>query len=421
LIAARWLQWPVDAASLVAFRVSFGVVSSAAMLRLLGKGWLAPLFVSPAYHFSYPGLGWVRPLPSPFMQAAVVALAAAALAVAAGWRTRAWAAVLAVGLAYLEAIDRALYLNHYYLAGLLAALLVLLAPRTATVPAWALAAFRVQVGAVYVFAGLAKLNRDWLLHAQPLRAWLASRADLPIVGPWLERPAVAFAASWAGAGFDLAIVPLLLWRRTRWWAFGGVVAFHLATGLLFPIGMFPFIMTAAATLLLPPDWPRRLRIARAAADPPRPEPTPRGEERVVVPGLVAVHLVVQLLLPLRQHLAAVPSAWTGRGFNFAWNVMVAERSGSVLLNVVDRASGRRETVRPARDLTAIQEAAMAQDPELIVVWARDVARAWRREGRVVAIYADAWASLNGRPGRRLLDPNVDLTTAVEPPVLPWTD
>ena len=40
---------------------------------------------------------------------------------------------------------------------------------------------------VYVFAGLAKLNADWLLDAQPLRIWLAARSDLPIVGPLLAQ------------------------------------------------------------------------------------------------------------------------------------------------------------------------------------------------------------------------------------------
>ena len=38
-------------------------------------------------------------------------------------------------------------------------------------------------GVVYVFGGIAKLNPDWLFHAQPLRIWLYNSGDVPPVGP----------------------------------------------------------------------------------------------------------------------------------------------------------------------------------------------------------------------------------------------
>src|SRR5215471_8507727 len=77
--------------------------------------------------------------------------------------------------------------------------------------------------------------------------------------------------SWLGAAFDLTIVALLLWPRTRRFGCVLVLGFHGATGLLFPIGIFPWLMSAAATILLAPDWPRhaldriaaRLRTPRA--------------------------------------------------------------------------------------------------------------------------------------------------------------
>ena len=56
-------------------------------------------------------------------------------------------------------------------------------------------------------AGIAKLGSDWLIHAQPLKIWLARHADLPGIGPILDEPWLAHVASWAGAGFDLLVVP----------------------------------------------------------------------------------------------------------------------------------------------------------------------------------------------------------------------
>ena len=44
---------------------------------------------------------------------------------------------------------------------------------------------RAQVGVVYLFAGIAKLNPDWLFHAQPLRIWPYNNSDVPFLGELL--------------------------------------------------------------------------------------------------------------------------------------------------------------------------------------------------------------------------------------------
>ena len=126
--------------------------------------------------------------------------------------------------------------------------------------AWAL---RAQLGAVYVFGGIANLNADWLLSAQPMRIWLGNSADAALVGPLLAETWVAYAMSWSGAAFDLAIVGALMWSRTRPAAYAALVAFHLATWLLFPrIGMFPWIMICLRRFSSPRTGPSPFAIAR---------------------------------------------------------------------------------------------------------------------------------------------------------------
>jgi vitamin K-dependent gamma-carboxylase len=178
--------------------------------------------------------------------------------------------------------------------------------------------------------------------------------------------------------------------------------------------MFPLIMTAGATLFLAPHWPRRFGVGGAAAiRPARPMLGPRMRF-----ALVTAHLVAQIILPLRRYALAGPSAWTGAGFNFAWNVMVAEKSGAVTFSAVDARSGRVTTVRPSQYLTPQQEAAMAQDPDLIAALARHIATDLKaRAGVDVGVFADARAALNGRPAQPLLDPSSDLAAA-PPRVLP---
>ena len=71
--------------------------------------------------------------------------------------------------------------------------------RRDTIPSWVVWVLTAQVGVVYMFGGLAKLNADWLFHAQPLRIWLYNNGDLTLVGPLLKETWMAYAMSWAGA------------------------------------------------------------------------------------------------------------------------------------------------------------------------------------------------------------------------------
>ena len=132
-------------------------------------------------------------------------------------------------------------------------------------PAAVVWVLRAQLAVVYVMAGLAKLNGDWLGRGEPMGMWLASRTDLAVVGPLLDEPWAGRVASWAGVVFDLTIVGWLLWRRSRPWAYVAVVAFHVITWLLFPIGVFPWVMLAGTLIFFPPDWPLRRRRRPDAA------------------------------------------------------------------------------------------------------------------------------------------------------------
>jgi hypothetical protein len=438
----RWFTAPVDVASLAAFRVLFGLVMAAGMIRFLAKGWVTEIYLRPQFHFPFPGFEWVRPWPDAWMHLHFAALAILALMIAAGFCYRAAAVLFCLGFAYVELLDQTAYLNHYYLINLFSGLLIFLpAHRAWSVDAWlkpslkcdaapacALHLLRFQIGVVYLFAGLAKLNSDWLLQAQPLRIWLAARSDLPLIGPWLAQEWVAYAASWFGAVYDLTIVFLLLRRQTRLVAFLAVVFFHVATWILFNIGMFPWIMIASSTLFLPSDWPRRFLTACAviagrltpggswshgldalAAPTSCPKRIDLRRPRLAVALLIG-YAAVQILLPLRPYLLnAEHPAWSYRGFNWAWQVMVAEKTGYAEFHARDPDTGWSGRVQAHRYISPRQETLMAQDPFLIRELARHIAQDLQAQGHPRAqVFADAFAALNGNPSRRLIDPNVNL-------------
>ncbi|MBC8074323.1 MAG: HTTM domain-containing protein [Deltaproteobacteria bacterium] len=424
----RWVAracTPVDIASLAALRIGVGALLLISVVRFWAMGWIDELYVMPRSWLPYWGFGWIEPLPSPAMHAVFVAMAACALLVTLGLSYRLAAIGLLLSFVFVELLDATNYLNHYYLVSLLL-LGAVLAPlgrawsldawlgrvqRRQHVPAWMVAAVRLQLGLVYLFAGVAKLGTDWLVHAQPLRLWLPVHADMPVVGPWLAAPALAHVLSIGGAVFDLAVFPALLWARTRPWAYAAVIGFHTVTGLLFPIGMFPWIMIVATTVFFAPDWPRRwiTRLRAEEVVSPAHPSIPRGRAAVLGALALGAWFGVQLALPLRSLAYPGNVSWHEQGHRFAWRVMVVEKTGWIEYRVVDGATGRTWWVDPSLELTRRQSAMLAVQPDLILRHAHRIAQRFR-DGGVddVQVYADAFVAFDGRPSTRMIDPAVDL-------------
>jgi vitamin K-dependent gamma-carboxylase len=408
------LARPVDATGLAAFRALFGALLVVGTIRFAARGWIAAMYVEPEFHFHYWGFGWVRPWPGVGMYVHFAALTIAALCLTLGLRPRLAALACFVLFTYVELLDKAAYLNHYYFVSVVLLLLCVLPtdPRRAA-PTWALYAVRLQVGLVYGFAGIAKLRGDWLLRGQPLKTWLAAHGDFPLLGPLFLRPETALVMSWAGAAFDLCVPLLLLHRRTRPWAFAALLGFHALTGALFPIGMFPWLMSASALIFFPPDWPRRLAarlgLASSATTGSESTPVPRDRTSRWLVWALGLHFAAQLLLPLRRHLYPGDHAWTEQGYRYAWHVMLVEKSGVVTYRVRDPASGREFRVHPEDTLTAQQAKQMAIAPDMILEYAHHLAAEFATRGLPgVEVRVDAFVAYNGRPGARLIDPDVDL-------------
>jgi vitamin K-dependent gamma-carboxylase len=427
----------IDIASLAAFRIIFGAVMVIGLMRFLASGQLPKIYGEPTFFFTYPGFAWVQPWSVTGMYIHYAVLALLALAIMLGAWHRIACALFALGFAYTQLIDVTNYLNHHYLVVLVAAQLALLPAHRAwsidawrkpelqrsTVPTWIVWLVRFQIGVVYGFAGLAKAKSDWLLHAQPLNTWLAARTETPVIGRWFDEPSVALAMSWAGFLFDTTIVVWLSWARTRVPAYIALIAFHGLTGYLFMIGMFPLIMTSAALIFFSPSWPRTLlrrlaRIGRARIEgswlarfaEPRGGATPALSMRArrIVAIAIAIHVVVQLALPLRHFVYPGAVLWNEDGMRFAWHVMIREKHGAVTF-IAELDGGKRLEIPPSTYLTWRQEREMAGQPDLILQLARKVGRDLIAQGhRDVRVFAITSVSLNGRDPAPLIDPHVNL-------------
>src|SRR5690349_9807944 len=230
----------VSIGPLVTFRIGFGLLMFFSTLRFWWRGWVDTVYISPNFHFTYWGFEWVQPFGKTGMYLVFGIMALSALFIALGLFYRIAAILFFLVFTYVELIDVTTYLNHYYFVSLVAFVLIWLPAnrlysidtvinpsiKRQYVPAWTVGIVRFQIGIVYFFAGLAKLNYDWVIEAQPMKIWLPAKSHIPVVGKFMYKEWVAYLFSWFGAAYDLFIVFFLLNKRTRAVAYLFVLAFH---------------------------------------------------------------------------------------------------------------------------------------------------------------------------------------------------
>jgi len=417
-------------------------------LRFWANGWIEQLYLQPKFHFSYYGFQWVKPL-GDWTYLLFIICGVSAIMVSLGWKYRIVIVLFFLSFTYIELMDKTTYLNHYYFISSLSFLLCFLPAGqyfsldnltkkradSGLVPKWTLWSIMLMVAIVYFYAGLAKLHADWLLEAIPLKIWLPGRYDLPIIGSLLEQEWVAYLFSWGGAIYDLCIPFALLYKPTRKVAFFFVVIFHILTRVLFPIGMFPFIMIISALIffdasfheralsyirsILSRLWPniKSVQVINQADNqeelaPAEQSNTPsRRKSNSRLPlVIVSCFFIVQLLLPFRHVLYPGKLFWTEEGFRFSWRVMLMEKAGSAQFKVVDGVTGNSFMVNNGDFISSFQEKQMSTQPDFIVEYAHYLRDHFESQGhQQVAIYVDSYVALNGQRSKPYIDPKVDLT------------
>jgi hypothetical protein len=408
----------VPAASLATFRIIFGVMGLFSTVRFLVLGWVEQQYVIPQWRFPYEGFEWVTEPSAPVLYAMFMVMGLAAIGVILGAFYRVSITTFFVVFTYIELLDKTFYLNHYYFVSSMAFLLIWLplhaarsmdarwfpSVRRSTLPRWMLYALCTMVGLVYFYAGIAKINHDWLFEAMPLRLWLPAQDWIPVIGPLFREQWVAYAMSWAGMLFDVTIPFWLIWHRSRPFAYAAVTVFHGLTGLMFQIGVFPLVMIGMAAVFFvlgrPTERPRYALRLRDALRPLMHDPA-----RAIVTAVLLFHIV----FPWRYLLHDGDLFWTEAGYRFGWRVMLMEKAGTAQFFVRDGAQGRDGLVDNRMFLSDHQEKQMSMQPDIIVQYAHMLADHYRATGmRDPQVRADVIVTLNGRPGKPLVDPTVNL-------------
>ena len=423
---------PIDIASLVFFRISFGLLMVWEVCRYYRNNSIFHYWVEPRFLFKYYGFSWVHPWSENWLYIHWAALGVLGLFVALGLFYRISATLMFLSYAYFFLLDEARYVNHTYLICLYCFLLAIVPAhralsfdvrmrpslRSNSAPAWSLWLLRFQIAVVYIFAGLVKLSPDWL-RGEPMRYELAHATRAPIVGRFFSDEWAAYAVSYGGLLFDLLIVPLLLWRRTRLAAFCAVVIFHLTNALWAGIGMFPWLAIAASALFFPPDWPRRILVKLSFARPKAPRldsKAPSGFKGATILSGLAIYAAIQIFLPLRHLAYRGGIEWTWAEHRFSWRMFLWTYASSAHFYVSDPNTGESAPVDIFNFLTPRQAPQMGYLPDMPLQFAHYLAAIAPKSGpKPIQVRARIYVSINGRKPVLYLDPIVDL--AAEPRTL----
>ena len=420
-----WLTQPVDSASLAVFRFLFGAIMVYETYRYFALGRITRYYVEPQFYFTYELFPMITPWPEPWIYIHFVVMGLAALGLMLGLFYRLSAYVFLLTYSYVFLMDKAQHNNHYYLIILMTLLLIFVDghrwisldgwrkgiaddPEGELIPFWHLFILRAQIVIVYFFAGVAKLNGDWLA-GEPIRTWLHNRADYPVLGTFFTTEAAAIFFGYGGLIFDLSIGFLLLWPRTRFVAFLAVLFFNLMNKWLFSIGVFPYMMIATTILFVDPGWPRRF-LRQIPLEIPTGWTGKKMPQHGWVFGFVGLYLLIQLFLPLRHWLYPGQVSWNEEGHRFAWHMKLRDKDAMISFFVTDPDTGQTWRIDPTGTVSVRQYSKMSTRPDMIIQYAHYVRDQFRESGQIEnpIVKVEAWASLNGRPLQQFVDPDVDL-------------
>ena len=428
----NYLNSHTNSSPLAVFRIGFGLMMLYSIFRFWHKGWIDTLYIEPQFHFKYYGFEWVRDL-GDYTYLIFIVCIVSSIFITIGFKYRLSIIFFFLSFTYIELIDKTTYLNHYYFISSLSFLMIFL-PANAyfsvdnifrkisykQIPKWTIDSIKLLLSIVYFYSGLAKINSDWLLNAMPLKLWLPSKYDLPLIGEtFMQQNWVHHFMSWGGMFYDLLIPFLLLYKKTRIIGFILVVFFHLFTGVLFPIGMFPYIMIIGSLVFFDSSVHQKIiDIIKKIIRPIRQNIKLNNKiikenlilrNKKFVLSIVSLFFIIQLFLPFRYLLYPSELFWSEEGYRFSWRVMLVEKIGYTTFKIKDQKTGSYFYVNNEDFLTPFQEKQMSFQPDFILEYAHYLGDYYTSKGYLnVAVYADSYVSLNGRSNQRFVNEKVDL-------------
>ena len=411
----------IDNSPLVVFRIFFGFLVACESFGAILTGWVKRILIDPEVTFSFIGFEWLKPLPGFGMYFYFIAMGVFGLAIMLGYRYR--IAIISYTILWAGAyfMQKTAYNNHYYLLLLISFLMIFLPSNSYasldvrqnrikeenTMPYWISLLFIIQVAIVYVFASIAKFYPDWLDGTFTRNLLADSTNVIALKKLFLQKWFYLFIA-YMGIIFDLLIVPLLLFKKTRMLALLASLTFHLFNAIFLEIGIFPFFALTFVLFFYEPETIRSVFLRKKTSI-----ETENGHSnyygKKIVYFLIIPYLIIQLLLPLRHHFIEGDVLWTEEGHRLSWRMMLRERNGFIHIRIKDLKTGKLSVYDYRKNLTDKQIQNLATKPDFIWQYCQYIKKEFK--GKEIAIFIDCKNSINRKEYKTLIDPKFDMAKA----------
>ena len=417
----KFLFKRIDNSALIIFRIAFGLLIFLESVGAIFTGWVTRNLVQPKFTFSFIGFEWIQPLPGNWMYVFYVVMGIFGLLVVVGYKYRLSMIAFTLMWTTTYLMQKSSYNNHYYLLMLLSAIMVFQPAnrylsldarfkpeiKDISMPQWCSWVFIIQMFIVYTYASIAKMYPDWL-NTSVIEVILQGKRDYMIVGNLLQQKWMHYFITYGGLLFDGLIIPLLLFKPTRKWAFFVSLFFHLFNSFVFQVGIFPYLSIAFALFFFEPKTVRNLFLKKKPF---------YDQNEVVIPKyktpfliVFVIYFIIQIGLPLRHWFFKDDVLWTEEGHRLSWRMMLRSKSGSTNFRVIDIKTNAVIPIKLDDYLTKSQQRSATTKPDMIWQFAQHLKKDFAEKGIDVQVYVNAYVRVNKAKAQQLIDPEIDLAS-----------
>ncbi|WP_345275933.1 HTTM domain-containing protein [Litoribaculum gwangyangense] len=415
----KFLFKHIDNSALVVFRIIFGLLCFLESVGAIFTGWVKDTLIEPAFTFSFIGFEWLQPLPGNGMYFYYVVMGIFGLFVMVGYKYRFSIICFTFMWTATYLMQKSAYNNHYYLLVLVSSIMVFLPAhkyasldvklnpklKSISMAQWCKWVIVLQLFIVYTYASLAKLYPDWLDNTF-IELLLKPKSNYFLVGDWLQQKWVHYTLTYGGILFDGLIIPLLLFKPTRKYAFIVALFFHLFNSFVLQIGIFPYLALAFTLFFFEPQTIRNIFLKK--------KPLYSSEE-VIVPNfktpaiiIFLIYFLLQIGFPLRHYFFEDDVLWTEEGHRLSWRMMLRAKSGYAIYKVENKETGKIHNINLDNYLTKKQQRSATTKPDIIWQFAQRLKKQFKQDGQDVSVYVNCKVSINGKPYKTLINPEIDL-------------
>ena len=420
----KFLFKQIDNSALIVFRIIFGLLCFLESVGAIFTGWVKKTLVEPQFTFNFIGFEWLQPLPGNGMYFYYAIMGLFGLLVMLGYRYR--ISIIAFTLMWSSTylMQKSSYNNHYYLLMLLSGIMVFQpankylsmdAKRNPSIvsismPQWCSWVFILQMLIVYTYAAINKVYPDWL-NLNVMKILMEGKKHYFLIGGLLQESWLQYFLAYGGILFDGLVIPLLLIKKTRKYAFFVSIFFHLFNSFVFQVGIFPYLSLAFILFFFSQKTIHRIFLKKKPF---------YDETEIVIPksslifkGIFIIYFIIQIILPIRHHFIKGNVFWTEEGHRLSWRMMLRTKQGFATYTVKNIKTGKKEIIKLADYLSPKQQNSASTKPDVIWQFAQRLKDIYKQKGQDVSVYVSSNVSLNGEKFKPLIDSTTDLTK------VPW--